>query len=147
MKARRSVIAGHVPAFAWGVQRGAEPERRRPGCRAMTDACPAEPGPASSPLSLTLSQWWCVLKGVAATAERANLALISAGVAFFGLMAVVPGLAALVALVGLFSDPAVLTEQIRALGGVAPDAVISIIHQQVQRLLSERDGMLIAGAV
>lgn len=113
----------------------------------MTDACPAEPEPASSPLSLTLSQWWCVLKGVGATAERANLALISAGVAFFGLMAVIPGLAALVALVGLFSDPAVLTEQISALGGVAPDDVITIIYQQVQRLLSERDGTLIAGAV
>ena len=44
--------------------------------------------------------------GVRATAARANLALISAGVAFFGLMAVIPGMAALASLVGLFGDPA-----------------------------------------
>ena len=68
----------------------------------MTDDCPAAaPEPASSPLSLTLSQWWCVLKGVAATAERANLALISAGVAFFGLMGAL--LFGVVALAGLIS--------------------------------------------
>jgi membrane protein len=113
----------------------------------MTDACPAEPARANSPLSLTAVQWWCVFKGVAATAERANLALISAGVAFFGLMAVIPGMAALVALIGLFGDPVLLAEQVKALGGVAPDAVISIIHQQVQYLLAERSGTLVAGAV
>ena len=113
----------------------------------MTDACPAEPEPVNSPLSLTASQWWCVLKGVAATAERANLALISAGVAFFGLMAVLPGMAALVALVGLFADPALLAKQIRALSGLAPDAAITIIYQQVQRLLAERSETLVAGAV
>ncbi|MBN8606421.1 MAG: YihY/virulence factor BrkB family protein [Caulobacterales bacterium] len=108
---------------------------------------PVTPDAAVGPLALTPAQWWCVLQGVRATAERANLALISAGVAFFGLMAVIPGMAAIVALVGLFGDPALISEQITALGGVAPDAVILIIHEQVQRLLSERDGALVAGAV
>ena len=61
-----------------------------------TESCPTQPTAAASPFSLTLSQWLCVLRGVAATAERANLALISAGVAFFGLMAVIPGIAAVV---------------------------------------------------
>lgn len=110
-------------------------------------SCPANRAAAVGPLALTPLQWWCVLQGVQATAERANLALISAGVAFFGLMAAIPGIAAIVALVGLFGDPALIGEQIAALGGVAPDAVIFIIHEQVQRLLSERGGTLIAGAV
>jgi membrane protein len=88
-----------------------------------------------------------VIQGVGATAERANLALISAGVAFFALMAVIPGLAAVAALVGLFGDPAWLGQQIRALGGVAPDAVVTIIHQQVSRLLTARDDSLLIGAV
>jgi membrane protein len=111
------------------------------------EACPTIPAPAAGPLSLTPAQWWCVLKGVAATAERANLALISAGVAFFGLMAVIPGIAAVVALVGILGDPAWIGQQIRALGGLAPDAVVTIIHDQVMRLLATRNDSLAFGAL
>lgn len=115
----------------------------------MTDAqaCPIPETPAAGPLSLTPAQWWCVLKGVGATAERANLALISAGVAFFGLMAVIPGIAAVVAFVGIFGEPAWIGEQISAFGGVAPDAVVSIIHDQVTRLLDQRNETLAFGAL
>jgi hypothetical protein len=88
-----------------------------------------------------------VLQGVGATAERANLALISAGVAFFGLMAVIPGIAAVVAFVGIFGDPAWIGDQIRALGGVAPDAVVTIIHDQVMRLLAQSSDELAWGAL
>jgi len=101
----------------------------------------------AGPLRLTLSDWLCVLRGVGATMERANLALISAGVAFFGLMAVIPGMTALIALVGIFGDPAWIGEQIQGLGGVAPDAVVSIIYEEVQRLLSTRSDTLLLGAI
>lgn len=110
-------------------------------------ACPAEPISVAGPFSLTPAQWWCVLQGVMATAERANLALISAGVAFFGLMAVIPGIAAVVMLVGLIGDPAWLSDQINSLGGLAPDAVVSIIHEQVTHLLETRSDTLLFGAV
>ncbi len=99
------------------------------------------------PHKLTPGDWWCVIKGVGATMERANLALISAGVAFFGLMAIIPGLAALIAFVGLFGDPAWIGQQVRALGGVAPDAVVSIIYDQVDRLLHTRNDTLLFGAL
>lgn len=113
----------------------------------QTKDCPIPEQPALGPLSLTPAQWWCVIKGVGATAERANLALISAGVAFFALTAVIPGLAALAALVGVFGDPAWIGQQIEALGGLAPDAVVTIIHEQVSRLLSASEDTLVAGAV
>ncbi|MFZ2030589.1 MAG: YihY/virulence factor BrkB family protein [Vitreimonas sp.] len=97
------------------------------------------------PLSLAPSQWWCVLKGVNATSQRVNLALISAGVAFFGLMAVIPGVAALVALLGLFGDPRWINGLLDALSGIAPDAVVSIITAQVQYLLDSRaDALLLS---
>ena len=106
----------------------------------MADADTARSDDApQGPLSLSLADWWCVLKAVGATADRANLALIAAGLAFFGLMAVIPGLAAFAALVGLFADPQLLADQIQALGGVAPDAVVSIIHGQVLRLLEDAE--------
>jgi len=114
----------------------------------MADAAtsPTSPETRTGPLALTPDQWWSVLKGVGATAERANLALISAGVAFFGLMAVIPGIAAVVALVGIFGEPAWIGEQIEGLGGVAPDAVVTIIHEQVSRLMLSSEDTLLAGA-
>jgi membrane protein len=115
----------------------------------MTDtpACPVPTETKTGPLSLKPSEWLCVLRGVQATAQRANLALIAGGVAFFGLMAVIPGLAALVALVGLFGDPGWVGQQIRALGGIAPDAVISVIYAQVSDLLAAREETLLAGTI
>jgi membrane protein len=99
------------------------------------------------PLSLSPPQWLSVLRNVRDSAARSNLALISAGVAFFGLMSAIPGLAALVAIVGLVGEPAWVSEQVRALRGVAPDAVVSIIHAQVERLRSAPDQPLIAGVL
>ncbi len=97
--------------------------------------------------SLTPGQWTSVLKGVRRTADRSNLALISAGVAFFGLMAAIPGLAALMAIVGILGEPEWVAEQVRALRGVAPDAVVSVIHSQVERLLETAAQPLLAGAL
>lgn len=88
-----------------------------------------------------------MLRAVQASAERANLALIAGGVAFFGLMAVIPGIAALAAIVGVFGDPAWIGQQIRGLGGVAPDAVVAEVHAQVSRLLAARSDTLLGGAV
>jgi membrane protein len=131
------------------AQAGPEPPRAAPGFPSMNDAGDTAhlESLRSGPHKLDLADWWCVLKGVGATMERANLALIAAGVAFFGLMAIIPGLAALIALVGLFGDPAWIGQQIRALGGVTPDAVVSIIHDQVDRLLGASDDTLVFGAI
>jgi membrane protein len=148
MKARRKLIVCAIAYRTRRRKRGVEPRHVRTGFPRMNDASAAhEERLRSGPHRLTLGDWWCVLKGVGATMERANLALIAAGVAFFGLMAIIPGLAALTALVGLFGDPAWIGQQIQALGGVAPDAVVSIIHDQVQRLLTARDETLVFGAL
>jgi membrane protein len=112
-----------------------------------TQSSPATPPDVDGPLSLTPAQWLCVLQGVQATAERANLALISAGIAFFGLLAAIPGIAALVALVGLFGDPALIGEQVRSLYGIAPDTVVRAIDDQLTRLLNTRSETLAFGAV
>jgi membrane protein len=99
------------------------------------------------PLSMSLDQWVCVLRGVMATSQRSNLALVAAGVAFFGLMAVIPGVAALVALLGLLGHAQLISGLLDALGGIAPDAVVTIIAGQVQRLLSTDSGALLAGGL
>lgn len=110
-------------------------------------ASPAERPAPAGPLSLTAAQWRCVLRSVNAASTRANLPLIAGGVAFFGLMAAIPGIAALVALVGIVGEPDWVGDQIRALAGVAPDAVVAIVHAEVTRLLAASDQPLLAGAL
>ena len=105
---------------------------------------PADP---IGPLSLSLGQWLDVLRSAKAAADRANLPLIAGGVAFFGLMAVIPGLAALIALVGIFGQAGWVEQQLAALHGLAPEAAITIIHEQVTRLLASRSDQLLAGAI
>lgn len=108
--------------------------------------CPTTPR-VKGPVCMTPTQWWCVLKGVWATAQRVNLALVSAGVAFFGLMALIPGVAALIALLGLMGDAQLINGLLQALHGIAPDAVVSIVADQVQRLLEARADALLLGTL
>lgn len=62
---------------------------------------------------------------------------ISAGVAFYALLAVVPAIAAFVSLYGLFSDPADISHHLASLRGFVPHGVIEILRQQLLRLTSE----------
>lgn len=62
---------------------------------------------------------------------------ISAGVAFYALLAVVPAIAAFVSLYGLFSDPSDISHHLASLGGLVPHGVIEILRQQLTRLTGE----------
>lgn len=99
------------------------------------------------PIELSRKDWWCVLQQVGKRADQTYLQLVAAGVAFFGLLALIPGFAALLALYGLIGDPNVVWQQIAALRGVAPDPVIDLIGEQAARLLSADSGALALGGL
>jgi membrane protein len=65
-----------------------------------------------------------------------NLPSIAASAAFFVVLAIFPGLAALVSLYGLVGDPANITSFIDSLDRIVPTEVILLIHGHVQELLS-----------
>ena len=67
-----------------------------------------------------------------------NASLIAAGVAFYGLFAVFPGIAATISLFGLFADPIVVEAQLELMQGLMPAGVFSLFEAQVDRLLSAR---------
>ena len=80
--------------------------------------------------------WWSVAKDVYAQIDGQNLSLIAAGVAFFSMLAMFPGLAALIALFGLWADPVVIQEQIALLQGIIPDDILALVDGQLNRLTS-----------
>lgn len=81
---------------------------------------------------------WDAFKASLAQAGEANLALISAGVAFFAMLSLFPALAALIAVLGLVSDPTVVVAQLEEVRGLLPDDVYDILNTQVTGLVTAR---------
>jgi membrane protein len=65
-----------------------------------------------------------------------NAGLISAGVAFYGLFAIFPGIAAMISLFGIFADPIVVESQLDLMAGLMPDGVFKLFQTQIDGLLS-----------
>jgi membrane protein len=62
---------------------------------------------------------------------------LAAGVTYYALLAIFPAIAALVAIYGLFNDPASIDQQLQSLSGFLPGGAIQIVGEQVKALASE----------
>lgn len=83
-----------------------------------------------------------VLRQVVDDLGEKNAGLISAGVAFYGLFAIFPGIAATIALFGLLADPAVVDSQLDLMRGLMPPGVFTLFETQIADLLSARSTTL-----
>lgn len=89
-------------------------------------------------------QWiWEQIKGAGRIAwavwnvsSRTHMGLIAAGVAFYGFLALFPGMAALIAIFGLISDPEVVHSELELLRDVIPGGAYDLIEGQLARLLT-----------
>jgi len=97
---------------------------------ALSDTIAEARPPRSGP-----SAWRKALKAVWFQIDEANMVLVAAGVAFFGMLAVFPGLAATIALFGLIADPDVLLEQMELVRNIVPAEVFTLVETQVLKLL------------
>jgi membrane protein len=76
-----------------------------------------------------------------------NLFLIAGGVTYAILLALFPGLGALVSIYGLVFDPVQIEQQIGALSGVLPAQTQELLSQQLHSLVEASSGALGIGAV
>ena len=67
--------------------------------------------------------YWVSLKAAIVDIQEKNVALIAAGVAFYGMLSLFPALAALVTILSLISDPVVVIAQLDEMRGLLPDDV------------------------
>lgn len=79
---------------------------------------------------------WRVLSAVWTTAGEKHLGLIAAGVAFFGVFGIFPGIAAIIAIFGLVADPVVIGEQLVLMEGIIPPDAYRLLSSQINRLVS-----------
>lgn len=93
-------------------------------------------------LSSYLRVAWSTLKAIwNATGDR-DLSLIAAGVAFYAMLSLFPGVAALIALWGYMADPAVIEAQMEPLARFLPREAFLLVDQQVKALIAANHSTL-----
>jgi membrane protein len=97
---------------------------------------------ADSPRDIPGAGWKDVLRRSWQEVSDNNIFLAAGGVTYAGLLALFPGLAALISLYGLVFDPAQVSKQVSVLGGVLPQETVSLISQELQQLASTSHGAL-----
>jgi membrane protein len=92
---------------------------------------------AETPSEIPARGWkdilWRVYRGV----SENRILLVAAGVTFYALLAIFPGIAALISIYGLFADPASVASHLDAMANVAPGGAIDILREEMTRLASQ----------
>lgn len=108
----------------------------------MTDSLSEETRPqvpgatADSPTEIPPRGWLQIIRRGWQEASADQLPLLSAGVAFFGFLALFPALIALTLVYGLVADPATIADQLDALGGALPPEARVLLEDQLNQLAS-----------
>ncbi|NPU09920.1 YihY/virulence factor BrkB family protein [Bradyrhizobium sp. 83002] len=89
---------------------------------------------AASPSEIPPRGWKDVLYRVYQNVTDHRIVALAAGMTFYTLLAIFPALAALVAVYGLFSDPAKITGHLEQLRGMLPGGAIEIARDQLTRV-------------
>jgi membrane protein len=90
---------------------------------------------ASRPTDIPTSGWRDILLRVKSEIADDHVSISAAGVAFFGLLAIFPAIAALIGIAGLIVDPATVEAQIEQVASVLPQDAALIVQDQVRKVV------------
>lgn len=92
---------------------------------------------AAKPSEIPVPGWKDILWRVYNNLSEHRVLAIAAGVTFYGLLAIFPAIAALVALYSLFADPNAIGAHLGSLSGVMPEGAISVLGDQINRVAAQ----------
>ncbi len=91
---------------------------------------------ADTPADIPLRGWGDILLRVYNNIGKGRVITIAAGVTFYSLLAMFPAIAAVVAIYGLYADPAAISRNLDSLSGLLPGGAIDVIRDQMTRIAS-----------
>ena len=97
---------------------------------------------ARSPFQIPLKGWKDILIRSKQEYSEDQIPMIAAGVSFYTLLAIFPGLAAFVALYGLFSDVAEAQRHLQVLSLILPGSAVTFFGDQMIRMAEAQKGGL-----
>lgn len=102
---------------------------------------------AEKPRQLPRAAWWQITKRTWGDISAANLPIISAGVAFYALLAVFPALAAFISIYGLVTSPQDVERAFSSMSDMLPQEAASMVQSQLHRLVQTSSSALGIGAI
>jgi membrane protein len=97
---------------------------------------------ADTPEQIPSRGWRDILWRVLWSIAEDRILSTSGGVAFFGLLAIFPGIAALVSLYGLFADASTIGNHLTLMAGILPDGVLVLFADQIALIARQANGTL-----
>lgn len=91
---------------------------------------------AEKPQQIPKRGWKDILKRTKEEIRKDHLTIVAAGVAFFVMLAIVPGIAAIISIYGLVADPAQVQQQFASIKGVMPSEVYQLLNEQMTNIAS-----------
>jgi membrane protein len=92
---------------------------------------------AQAPTDIPPKGWKDIVLRIYHGISEDRIVSIAAGVTFFVLLALFPGIAGLVALYGLYADAPSITQHLAAITGILPEGGVQIIRDQIERLTAQ----------
>ena len=135
----------HAPLWAIGLSAlliaiGFARRRAGDASPASGDRSQSETGrgrSAETPSEIPASGWKDILLRVYRGISENRILLVAAGVTFYALLAIFPGIAALISIFGLFTDPASVANHLDTIANVAPGGAIDLLREEMTRLASQ----------
>jgi membrane protein len=94
--------------------------------------------PGAIPMRGLIDVLWRLIKKV----SNDRVTLVAAGVTFYLLLALFPGLSALVALYGFAADPLTMADHLRELSGMLPPGAFDLVAERIDSLAGSRNSTL-----
>lgn len=91
---------------------------------------------ARAPSQISVRGWKDILWRIYQKLGNDRVLLVAAGVTFYVLLAIFPAIAAVVAIYGLFADPATISAHLDSASGLLPAGALDIIREQMARIAS-----------
>lgn len=80
--------------------------------------------------------WHARLARVGRALGRDNISIMAAGIAYYAMLSIFPGMSALVITYGLIADPLSIAHHVTALRGVLPNEALDLLSSQLYTLVS-----------
>src|ERR1700761_2107244 len=100
---------------------------------------------ARTPWAIPSQGWRAIAKRCFSEASEDNIGIVAAGVSFYGFLALVPLLGAIVLTYGLVAEPTTVIHDVRALASVMPADAAKLVGEQLMALVKTSDSKKGAG--
>ena len=92
---------------------------------------------AQTPSEIPARGWKDILWRIYQNISDDRVVLVAAGISFYSILALFPAIAALVALYGLFADPATIASNLDQVADIFPGGAIDVIRDELNRVAAQ----------